>query len=137
MWVKNIQQIDEIIAEMIRETNSKECWAASMSGKLTVPRIYLRNNETCYQAWSWTESMALLKYRVGLLKLRGQLKYLAKDGDVTCRSPSCDEIEVIDHILECPDVYTEKPTDKTPRELARYLVDLNRERMSRFRFPIL
>ena len=65
---------DDIITEMVRETNGKECWAASMSGKLNVPRIFLRNNETCYQAWSWTESVALLKYRVGLLKLRGQLK---------------------------------------------------------------
>ena len=128
---------DQIIADMVRETNNRECWAASMTGKLTVPRIFLRNNETCYQTWSWPESTAILKYRVGLLKLRGQLKYLAKDGDTSCRNEGCDEEDTTEHLMVCGLVWTQKPSDKTPRELARYLVDLNRERMARFRSPLL
>ena len=128
---------DNTIADAVREMNNKECWAVSMTGRLTVPRIFLRNSETCYQTWSWTESVAILKYRVGLLKLRGQLKYLASDGDTRCRNEGCVEVETTAHIMVCPAVWTQKPQNSTPRELARYLVDLNRERMSRFRSPIL
>ena len=108
-----------------------------MTGKLTMPRIFVRNNETCYQTWSWSESIAILKYRVGFLKLRGQLKYLANDNNTKCRSDACDETETTQHILRCADVWTMKPQDNTPRELARYLVELNRERISRFRSPLI
>ena len=128
---------DEMISESVREVNDRECWTASMSGKLTVPRIFLRNNETMYQAWSKSESLAILKYRIGLLKFRAQLRYLAKDGDTTCRNEECDEEDTYSHATWCAWVKSEKPANNTPREVARFIVDLNRERISRFRAPLL
>ena len=98
---------------------------------------YLSNMETTYQKWSRAESVAIIKHRVGLLKFRGQLKYLAKDGNTTCRHQGCFEEDTLDHALKCPWVTTYRPVNKSPRELARFIVGLNRERMEKFRFPLI
>ena len=108
-----------------------------MSGKLTVTRAEMRNTETMYFEWPRMESMAILKYRVGLLKFRAQLTYLAKNGDKSCRNDGCHDDDTYIHATKCPWVTTTKPRNNTPREMARFLVELNRERMSRFKSPLL
>ena len=128
---------EDMISEAVKEMNSRECWRAAMTGRLTAPRPEMKNRETMYMEWPRAESMAILKYRTGLLKFRAQLKYLASNGDMTCRYEGCDDDDTYLHATKCPWVRAEKPANNTPREMARFLVELNRERMSMFKAPIL
>ena len=96
----------------------------------------LRNRETYYQSWSRAESLAVLKYRVGILKFRADFKYLAADGDISCRNDQCDANDTAVHAFQCP-WNADKPVNKSPRELARFLVELNRVRITKSRCPIL
>ena len=137
----SVSQLDKkVVKKVIRKTNDLELWTDCFSSRVTVSRPYIKIQDRQFFNWPRNKARALFLWRVGALKLKTQWKiYNVKRGVGTdCVMPLCGEDDTLDHIKECK-WYETKWDEKcsTERELANYLVKINRERLKKVKMPIL
>ena len=88
-----------------------------------------------YQRLEKMEAKAIIFYRTGALRFKSAWKiYNSKrEGGIWCVSRLCVEPDSWEHMIKCPFYNTKYSEHKTDKELANYLVTVNRERFTRFK----
>ena len=114
----------------------RECFMSSI-----IPiRPSLRVIDKSHYSWDKSRAKALFAYRTGSLKLKTAWKvYNQKIGvGIKCPMPMCPEDDTWDHLKQCP-FYVTKWNVKwnTDDEIAKFIVEINRERYWRLKAPIL
>ena len=76
---------------------------------------------------------------VGELNFRKNRKYeaLKKYGSTQCLEPACMEDDTLEHMNQCFGYQTKLKDDAGPYEIIEYLVELDQERMRKFRRSLL
>ena len=99
----------------------------------------MRVTDRSYHKWLKSKMKAILFFWTGLLRFKTVWRvFNMKNGNGTsCPAPMCSEEDMFDHMKQCPFYFT-KWNDKwcSDDELGDYLVNMNRERRSRFRYPL-
>ena len=102
-------------------------------------------SDTAQDYWEMPRSnaKAILMFKVGCLKFKGSWKRnnSSKFKDAICLVPDCSEPDTLKHVMRCKGYQNkwleELEVEFDEREFSEYLVLLNRERMDRFKLPIL
>ena len=87
------------------------------------------------------KAKAFLALRTGSLKFKTRWRiYNCKRGIGTdCVHPLCDNEDSLEHMKVCPFYFTKwkDEFDMTEEAMAEYILKINRERLHRYRMPIL
>ena len=85
------------------------------------------------------EAKILFSYYVGEINLRTNRPREAekKFGGVHCLVGSCGGVDSIPHLAECPGYDTKAPLNLREEDLAKFLLEIHRERMRRWNAPLI
>ena len=134
--------IDKVILKkVVREKHDMEVWWDCFSSPIISVRPYLGLITKGHFGWDKMKAKAMLAVRTGSLKFKNAWRmYNNKRGlGVRCINRLCDGIDEMKHAQVCKFYYT-KWSDKfleSEDQMAEYVLKLNRERLQRFRMPIL
>ena len=137
----NSMQMDKkSIKFEIRRTSDMELWGECFVSSITPSRPYITVHKKVHVKWTKNLTKAILYMRTGALQFKTTWKvWNIKNGKGVKRPFTiCAEEDTLDHAKECSFMYTKWNVNwEGDEEVAGYLVKLNRERMTRFKQPIL
>ena len=117
-----------------------EMWRSLWSSKkISVRMAPEKTSSRAYFTFSRLESKLMLARNVGELNLLTNRKgeYLKKLGSTECLVRVCGGEDDLNHISECFGYSTKPEGDGGEKSQAEYLVRLNKERISKYRFPLI
>ena len=122
----------KVVKRVIRQFNDAELWEECFLSPVVVSRPYIKVKDKSFLGWP--------KSRVGALKTKTawRLYNVARGVGVSCVWPMCSGEDDFEHIKVCR-FYENRWSNKfcTEEELAKFIVNINRERMRKFKMPIL
>ena len=112
-----------------------ECRA---SGKIPLHLSYEKRRQHYFNR-SKLEAKMMFSYYVGELNLRTNRRKESerKFGGVACLYGICCGDDSIPHIMECEGYVTKPPSDISEEDFGKYLVDIHRERVRRWKAPLI
>ena len=131
----------KILKKVIRNKHDMEVWHDCFSSPIISVRPYLGLITKAHFNWDKLKSKAMIAVRTGSLKFKNAWRlYNVKRGvGVRCVNRMCDGIDELKHAQVCK-FYNTKWDDKfldSESDMAEYILQLNRERLTRYRLPIL
>ena len=128
------------VKRIVRQANDAELWEECFMSPVVVSRPYIKVKDKSFYGWPKSRSQALLLWRVGALKTKTawRLYNVARGVGVSCVWPMCEGEDDFEHIKVCK-FYQNRWNSKccTEEELAKFIVNINRERVTKFKMPIL
>ena len=126
---------------VLKQTASLRVWGAVMRSRVMQPSTSMKSQAKWYHSWTRTEARAQLFLRLGSLRFKSNWAghYKKRGESVSCPSDLCGtEVDSLAHAKVCPFMETKWNARKmqNPREVSKYLMRLNIERIRRWRMPL-
>ena len=118
-----------------------EVWWDCFKSPIISQRPYLRVRDKSHYRWEKMKVKALLYFRTGSLKFKTAWKiYNCKRGvGINCVHPLCDQQDTFEHAKICrfnETIWKDEFSDSED-QTAEYIMLLNRERIRKYRMPII
>ena len=139
--VSTVRIDKKVLNRQIRLANNQENWFDCYQSSSIPVRHFFRIYDKSHFAWEKLKAKAILAYRCGTLKFKTcwRLYNLKRGKGIDCPNILCGKEDSILHAQKCL-FYNTRWDDKfndSEQEFAEYLLRLNRERISRYRLPII
>ena len=133
-----------LLRERIRFVNDLELMREIWTGKAAEKRMGLGMKWRMHLKWTKLEAKARLLHSAGNLKFLSQASgwrayYRARGISTRCVSRLCDSEDTAEHAKICKFMETkwDEKFEEDEKLRARYYVNLHRERLKKYAFPIL
>ena len=130
-----------VLKRVVRDHHDAEVWTDCFMSPIISVRPYFGLITKVHMKWDKMKSKAMIAVRTGSLKFSNSWKiYNCKHGlRVRCINRMCNGIDELSHAKVCKFYFTkwEEKFADSDDEMANYIIALNRERLRRFRMPIL
>ena len=130
------------IKEVIKSASDKELWLDCFSSPIVVSRPYFGVRDKSHYKWTKIMAKALISWRSGSLKFKSVWRlYNVKRGVGTkcvMEVNGCNQEDTWNHMVTC-DFYETKwdPRWWQEKDIACYIIKVNRERLRRAKMPLL
>ena len=128
------------IDEAVKNSSRTETWVGlTRSSKVLMRWTPEKNSNRDYFHFSKLESKLVLHLFIGELNLLTNKKreYMARYGGTHCLVKVCGGDDEIDHITKCFGYTAKCPMGGNTKQLAQYLVELNKERIKKYNLPLV
>ena len=128
------------IDRAVKENSRTDTWISlTKSSKVLMRWTPEKNSNRDYFHFTKFESKLVFFLFVGELNLLTNKKreFMSRYGGTHCLVKVCGGEDEIDHITKCFGYSTQCPKGGNTKQLAEYLVALNRERIKKFNLPLI
>ena len=132
----------EYIKYKCKETSRRRAMMVTLARKKIPPMLVMGKIFNDHYTFPIMESRAITTLRTGNLIFKNWCPNrinLRNAGDKKCMFPACQEDDTLKHVLEC-EFYSTKFTEGSEgptKDWAKYLVELDKERISKFHQPLI
>ena len=130
-----------VLKRVIRNHHDAEIWNECFMSPIISVRPYLGLITKAHMKWDKMKAKAMIAIRTGSLRFENSWRiYNCKRGiGVRCINRMCNGIDELSHAKVCKFYFTKwnEKFAESDSDMADYIISLNRERLQRFRMPIL
>ena len=130
-----------VLKRAVKMANDAEVWRDCFMSTIIPTRPYFRVRDKSHFSWEKSKVKVLLAYKTGSLKFKTAWRiYNTKRGIGThCLFNLCPNLDNLYHVQQCLfyEVKWKREYLDSEEQLAEYLLQLNRERIKKFRMPII